>query len=278
MIGKVYSINAGIYHINDGQNDYKIPALGKLRFNNTPPLVGDWVEFNDQSLVSIKERKNWFIRPKVANVDQVIIVISLFEPLFQDYLLDKYLSIIEFKNIEPILFFTKTDLGQSHWYEYYKKMGYKVYLINNNNFDNSVEIKQIFKNKVSVFLGQSGVGKTSTINNLSDNNFETQIISKALGRGKHTTRMLQIIKFNDGELIDTPGFSSLDLDINNLELAQSFWFLKQNISKCKFRSCLHINENVKDCYVKQNIGNEFWPEKRYENYLKLSKETKKEKW
>ncbi|ADE19641.1 ribosome small subunit-dependent GTPase A [Mycoplasma crocodyli] len=278
MLGKIYSINAGIYHVNDGQNDYKIPALGILRFQNITPLVGDIVEFNQDVLTSIKERKNFFIRPKVANIDQVIVVISLFEPTFQNYLLDKYLAVIEYKRIKPILFFTKSDLGETKWFDYYSKMGYEVYLVNNNNPKQVKKLKGIFKNKVSVFLGQSGVGKTSTINNLSDNDFKVQNISKALGRGKHTTRLIQIIKFNGGELIDTPGFGSLELDINNLQLAQSYSFLYNNFSKCKYRSCLHLNEIVNDCYIKSQVGSDFWPNERYENYLKLSKETKKENW
>lgn len=279
MKGKIYSIVSGIYEIKNSDNStVLIPGSGKLRFNNLIPLVGDYVEHDNKMILNILERRNNFTRPKVANVDQVIIVMSLKEPEFSSFLMDKFLSIIEFKEIKPILFFTKSDLvNDFHWYEQYQKCGYEVYLINNNSNSNLSEIKQIFKNKTNVFLGQTGVGKTTTINRLSNNNFQTQQISKALGRGKHTTRVVKIIEFNDGELIDTPGFSSLDLDINSLELAQSFDLFKRHFPDCKYRSCLHINENPHDCAIKKQIDISI-PKWRYENYLKLSKETKKERW
>lgn len=279
MKGKIYSIVSGIYEIKNSDNStVLIPGSGKLRFNNLIPLVGDYVEHDSKMILNILERRNNFIRPKVANVDQVIIVMSLKEPEFSSFLMDKFLSIIEFKEIKPILFFTKSDLvNDFYWYEQYQKCGYEVYLINNNSNSSLSEIKQIFKNKTNVFLGQTGVGKTTTINRLSNNNFQTQQISKALGRGKHTTRVVKIIEFNDGELIDTPGFSSLDLDINSLELAQSFDAFKKYFPYCKYRSCLHINENVNDCEIKKQIDISI-PKWRYENYLKLSKETKKERW
>lgn len=279
MKGKIYSIVSGIYEIKNSDNStVLIPGSGKLRFNNLIPLVGDYVEHDNKMILNILERRNNFIRPKVANIDQVIIVMSLKEPEFSSFLMDKFLSIIEFKEIKPILFFTKSDLvNDFYWYEQYQKCGYEVYLLNNNSNSNLSEIKQIFKNKTNVFLGQTGVGKTTTINRLSNNNFQTQQISKALGRGKHTTRVVKIIEFNDGELIDTPGFSSLDLDINSLELAQSFDTFKKYFPDCKYRSCLHINENVNDCEIKKQIDISI-PKWRYENYLKLSKETKKERW
>lgn len=279
MKGKIYSIVSGIYEIKNSDNStVLIPGSGKLRFNNLIPLVGDYVEHDNKMILNILERRNNFIRPKVANVDQVIIVMSLKEPEFSSFLMDKFLSIIEFKEIKPILFLTKSDLvNDFYWYEQYQKCGYEVYLINNNSNSNLSEIKQIFKNKTNVFLGQTGVGKTTTINRLSNNNFQTQQISKALGRGKHTTRVVKIIEFNDGELIDTPGFSSLDLDINSLELAQSFDLFKKHFPDCKYRSCLHINENPHDCAIKKQIAISI-PKWRYENYLKLSKETKKERW
>lgn len=279
MKGKIYSIVSGIYEIKNLDNSIiSIPGSGKLRFNNLTPLVGDFVEHDDKMILEILNRKNNFIRPKVANVDQVIVVMSLKEPEFSSFLMDKFLSIIEFKEIKPVLFFTKIDLVDNfYWIEEYKKCGYEVYLIDNKNESDLNKIRQIFKDKTNVFLGQTGVGKTTTINRLSKNNFETQQISKALGRGKHTTRVVRIIEFNNGELIDTPGFSSLDLDINSLELAQSFELFKKHFPNCKYRSCLHINENLHDCAIKRQINISI-PQWRYENYLKLSKETKKERW
>lgn len=279
MYGKVYSIISGIYHIKiDNGQIIKIPGAGKLRFQNIMPLVGDYVEvFNDQ-LEKVLERKNSFVRPKVANVDQVIVVMSLKEPEFQSFLLDKYLAIIEAKNIHPVLFFTKSDLCEDFFFfDEYKKMHYQVFLIDNIDLNYKNKVKEIFRNKTNVFLGQTGVGKTTTINYLSDNDYQTQEISKALGRGKHTTRVLRIVEFNGGELIDTPGFSSLNLDLDPLELAHSYKNFNELSKFCKFRSCLHLNENLKDCAVKQQIDISI-PEWRYINYVKLQKETKKEKY
>ncbi|WP_036463529.1 ribosome small subunit-dependent GTPase A [Mycoplasmopsis sturni] len=277
MQGKIFNINSGIYTIVDENNiEHKIPGAGKLRYQNITPLVGDNVIFQNGQLIEVLERKNEFIRPKVANVDQMILLMSFKEPEFSSFLLDKYLAIVEAKKIHPILFFTKTDLTTNfYWAEVYQKMGYQVYLIDNQNPKYLNKIKNLFKNKYSVFMGQTGVGKTTTINKISNNNYQTQAISKALGRGKHTTRTINIISFNDGFLIDTPGFSSLDLDINKYQLSRSFQTFDQLAQMCKFRTCLHLNEPENVCAVKQKINTEQVPQFRYENYVKLQTQLEK---
>ncbi|TNK83308.1 ribosome small subunit-dependent GTPase A [Mycoplasmopsis pullorum] len=276
---KVYSINSGIYTLHNERETIKVPAAGRLRFKENSPLVGDYVKLHEGLLTQICERKNSFIRPKVANVDQVFIVMSLVEPDFQSFLMDKFLAIIENKEITPIILFTKSDLTNDfYWFDEYTKLGYSTFLVDNKKPIFIEKIKKLFKDRTSVFMGQTGVGKTSTINNLGGYQFQTQQISKALGRGKHTTRIVQIVKFNDGELIDTPGFSSLDLDLDKIDLAQSFKFFKLNIGKCKFRSCLHINERIQDCFIKQSVENGDFPLWRYQNYQKLQTEVKKEEY
>ncbi|WP_406614410.1 ribosome small subunit-dependent GTPase A [Mycoplasma corogypsi] len=269
----IYKIVAGSYTcVSEDGTEINIPAAGRLRYENITPLVGDKVKIDGTKIVQILERKNEFIRPKVANVDQMLVFMSIKDPEFQPFLVDKYLAIIEAKNIEPIFCFTKIDLDQAEaikWKIYYQKMGYKVFLIDNSVPDNLNELKALFKNKYSVFMGQSGVGKTTTLNNLGKYSFETQNISKALGRGKHTTRVVMIVPFNDGYLIDTPGFSSLILDLDELELAQSYFSFKKLAPSCKYRSCLHQNESINDCAIKQHIGTDLIPELRYQNYLKL---------
>ncbi|MEE3928215.1 ribosome small subunit-dependent GTPase A [Mycoplasmopsis ciconiae] len=274
--GKIYSIISGVYHVKVEDKILKVHGSGKLRFLNLTPLVGDYVSIQNDQISDIFERKNSFIRPKVANVDQVIVVMSLKEPEFQPFLMDKYLSIIEYKNIKPVIFLTKSDLCDDfYWYDQYKKIGYEVYLIDNKNQNYLEHLKHIFKDKTNVFLGQSGVGKTTTINYLSNNSYQTQAISKALNRGKHTTRVLRIIEFNEGELIDTPGFSSLNLDLSALELAQSYDIFKKYYPLCKYRSCFHISELTKDCAVKLALEKGEIPNWRYTNYLKLNSETTK---
>ncbi|QZE12636.1 ribosome small subunit-dependent GTPase A [Mycoplasma sp. Ms02] len=274
MVGKVFSINSGIYKIKSESGEiFKIPAAGKLRHLGESPLVGDWVEFNEGMILSIKPRSNYFIRPKVANVDQVFLVMSLKEPDFSSFLLDKYLSVIEYEDIAPYILITKSDLDSNdEWYQKYKREGYNVFKIDNNEKNYKKDLDAFFKDKTSLFMGQTGVGKTTTINYLSDNTYNTQAISKALGRGKHTTRIVRIIEFNGGELIDTPGFSSLILNLTKQELANSFQAFKHGATQCKFRTCLHINERAEDCFIKKSVEKGEISNWRYENYLKLSLE------
>ncbi|VEU76170.1 ribosome small subunit-dependent GTPase A [Mycoplasmopsis columboralis] len=276
MKGKIFSIIGGVYTVElQNGEQIKISAAGKLRYLNVTPLVGDDVEIINNQVSEILPRKNSFIRPKVANVDQMILLMSFKEPEFSSFLLDKYLSIVENKKIKPILFFTKYDLtNENHWYEQYQKMNYEVYLINNTSSEYVNSIKNIFQDKYSVFMGQTGVGKTTTINKLSNNNYQTQSISKALGRGKHTTRAIHITPFNNGYLIDTPGFSSLDLDMDKYELARSFASFDTLAQQCKFRSCLHLNEDQSVCAIKQAINTDVVPNFRYENYVKLQAQLK----
>ncbi|WP_117275037.1 ribosome small subunit-dependent GTPase A [Mycoplasmopsis edwardii] len=277
---RIFSIVAGSFEICNLENRerIKIPAAGKLRYNNISPLVGDIVEIKNDLIVDIKERENELVRPKVANIDQVVIVMSIEEPKFSSFLIDKYLSIIEFKNIKPIIFITKSDLNENdaiYWSEKYKKMGYDVFLLGKE--ENLDHLHHLFTNKFTLFMGQSGVGKTTAINKLGSFNYNTQTISKALGRGKHTTRVTQIIDFLDGFLIDTPGFSSLEVPMEEIELAKSFKNFREFAQFCKYRSCLHFNENENDCAIKLALQNQEIEEFRYENYLKLLKEIKEKR-
>ncbi|UWD34466.1 ribosome small subunit-dependent GTPase A [Mesomycoplasma molare] len=276
--GKVIRIIAGFYDILDQNNNViRLRGSGKLRNSDVLPVVGDIVEYEKNGMVNkILERKNFFIRPKIANIDQVIVVISLKEPDFSSFLLDKFLLIIESKKIKPIIIFTKVDLFLDFDLiaKDYKKMNYDFFFINNKEkeSENIKKLKPLFKNKISVFMGQTGVGKTSLINNLSDQDFQTQEISKSLNRGKHTTRVVQMIEWNGGFLIDTPGFSSFSLDINKEEINQSFAIFRENFIYCKYRSCLHYKENEEDCKIKLMVKQEEIPLFRYENYINLLKE------
>lgn len=287
MQGKVVRVIAGFYDIKDKNNEYfRVRGSGNLRNNNFHPLVGDYVEFEKNGfLTKILERKNYFDRPKIANIDLAIIVISLKEPNFSSLLLDKFLMIVESKNVHPIVFLTKKDLlkpDDTETYDLYKKQNYEVYEIINNKTDFDFDsLKNIFKNKTCVFMGQSGVGKTSTINSLSGTNYETQTISKFLNRGKHTTRVVQIIEWNDGELIDTPGFSSIKIHLTPLQAAQSYSAFKNASKECKYKSCLHYNEKIEDCKVKILVQQNLISEQRYKNYVVLLKEileNKEELW
>ncbi|OYD26605.1 ribosome biogenesis GTPase [Mycoplasma testudineum] len=277
MEGRIYKIIAGFYDVKSQNEFIRIRGSGKLRFSEQTPVVGDFVTFSN-SLENIKDRKNILVRPKVANVDQLIIVVSLSEPSFSSLLLDKFLSIANYENIEPIIIFTKQDLVEKidekvSFYE----ANFTIFKTKFNDMNTINPVKLIFKNKTSVLMGQTGVGKTTLFNNLTDSDEETQAISKALGRGKHTTRVVSMHDFLGGQIIDSPGFSLIDLGLNELDLAKSFLFHKNQNLNCKYRSCLHKNESLNDCSIKQDIEKQLIPIWRYENYLKINKDISSKK-
>ena len=197
--------------------EYVCKVRGKIRNLMIIPKVGDRVIFdkNNNYITDILERKNSLTRPPICNVDKAFIITSVKEPDFSSNLLDKLLCVIEFNNIEPIIIFTKMDLLNeverkkiNIYFNYYKKIGYKVYI--NNEIE---KIKKEFNNNISVFTGQSGAGKSTLLNHLNEElNIKTAPISKALGRGKHTTRHTELIKIESGYVADTPGFSALNLE------------------------------------------------------------------
>lgn len=274
MQGRINKIIAGFYDIEHAKKIYRVRGSGKLRMLKIVPIVGDFVEFDANGfLTKVYPRKNMLVRPKVANIDQVLIVMSLSQPDFSDFLLDKYLAIVESRNIKPIIIFTKHDLKPlTNHKKDYESQGYKVFEINNLKFNNE-NLKAIIKNKISVFMGQSGVGKSSLINNLTHLNLKTQTISQALNRGKHTTRVVEMFDYNGGKIIDTPGFSSIDFDLTKQALAQSYHDFKKISQKCQFyKNCLHFHE--KKCEIKTQVDKGKILKSRYQNYLKLLKEAK----
>ncbi|BAP39461.1 ribosome small subunit-dependent GTPase A [Metamycoplasma canadense] len=272
--GKIIKSIAGFYDIKSFKDNkiYRVRGSGKLRLLDMKPIVGDNVEFNKDGLIHhILGRKNFFIRPKIANVDQAIVVMSLVEPEFSSQLVDKFLIIIENKNVEPIIVLTKKDLTSNSKINFYKEQGYKVFEINYENETGFDGLKDIFKNKTSFFVGQTGVGKTTLINYLAKTNFETQEISKALNRGKHTTREVSLINFNGGEIIDTPGFSSIEFDLTIDEIPTAFNSFKEASILCKFRSCKHYHEKLEDCEIKKRVEQGIIKKERYDNYISFIK-------
>ena len=251
---------------------YVCKARGKFRNMRLTPLVGDEVIFNDQNyILEILPRKNELNRPSIANIDAAIIITSLKKPDFSSNLLDKLLTIIEFNNIKPIIIFTKKDLLTAEEYEklkpyidYYKKIGYEVYLN-----DEIEKISKIFKGKVSVFTGQTGAGKSTLLNKLNKNlNLETNEISLALNRGKHTTRHTELLEVSGGLVADTPGFSAVDFtDMTNEDIRDNFIEFNLYRHECNFNDCTHTHE--KNCKVKEKVEEKEILQSRYENYLKF---------
>lgn len=271
MEGKIIKLISNDYTVLSNNKKYICKSRGKFRKLKISPLVGDQVVFDDINnyILEVKKRKNELVRPPVANIDQAFIITSVKHPNFSTNLLDKLIDIIEFNNIEPIICFTKLDLLNKEeqndidvYINYYKKIGYKVFI--NTQIS---EIKEQFKNKISVFTGQTGAGKSTLLNNINPNlKIKTDDISYSLGRGKHTTRHVELIELENGFVADTPGFSSLEfIDMKDIDIRDNFVEFELYKEKCKYRDCMHDKED--ECEVKNKVRSGDILESRYQNYL-----------
>lgn len=270
MEGIIIKNQSNDYTVRTKKGIYVCKPRGKFRQEGKTPLVGDTVVIDDinKYLLEIKPRKNSLIRPSIANVDVAIIATSVKEPNFDNNLLDKLLTIIEYNNITPIICLTKMDLLNSkenkeieQIMNYYQNIGYQVV----ENTDTK-QIKKLIKGKTVVLAGQSGAGKSSLLNKLDkDLNLQTNEISKALGRGKHTTRCVTLYEIDESRIADTPGFSSVDFrGMTKLDIRDNMKEMFDNLEKCKYRDCMHIKED--DCEVKALVEEGKILLSRYENY------------
>ena len=251
---------------------------GKFRLQRLLPLVGDKVIINKEKKVieEILPRKNEIKRPPVSNITQALVVTSFVNPEFSTNLIDKLLVELETNNIKPIICLTKLDLIKDDINKYkdilnyYKKIGYKVY--RNDNLD---ELKEIFRNEITVFIGQTGSGKSTLLNLLNpDLGLKTGEVSDALGRGRHTTRHIEIIEMYDGMVLDTPGFSALEFDDMLKEEVRDAFIEFKNYP-CPYRDCMHIDEV--ECSVKQAGKDGQISKFRYDNFLKLQEKALKKR-
>ncbi len=290
MVGRVVYSSGGNYKVLSNGNVYFAKPLGKFRNDNIKILVGDIVDvqINEDKkglqelnvITKLHKRKNSFVRPNISNIDNAILVTSINEPDLNDYYLDKLITIFQSKNVEPIIIFTKADLGISKEYKNiineYINADFKVLVTDMNLSKNNLKkLKTWTKDKLSVITGQTGVGKTTLINLINSNfKLKTQKISKALGRGKHTTRHAEAFEvFDNSFLIDTPGFSSLEISgVDKNEIYKSFFDFNNFYSKCKFNDCSHINEP--NCEIKNIYSQD---SRIMKNYTKLIKEKNNEK-
>lgn len=273
--GKIIRIISNLYSILVNDTIIEARARGKFRKDEISPMVGDEViiDIEKKYIIEILPRKNYLTRPNISNIDLVICVTSTKEPDLSLNLLDKQLAFLALHNIPSMICFTKYDLLNdsekqeiNNLKEYYQSIGITV-VINSE----ITKIKEILKGKEVGLLGQSGAGKSSLVNKLGNYDIKTQKISKALGRGIHTTRHVEIYKVSDFYLIDTPGFSALDLNFTTKDNLKNGFIEFQNY-ECRFKDCKHYKEI--DCGIKEEVGKSILPS-RYENYINF---LEKEQW
>ena len=268
MKGQIVKIHSDLHYVQADNQVYPCKCRGVFRKEKILPLVGDYVEFDDKKKVieKILPRKNEFYRPKVSNIDQAFLITSLVSPDFSLNLLDKLLVLMELHSVRPIICITKKDLVSSDFsgikeiLSYYESIGYQV--VYNTDLD---IIKKLLKDKTSVFTGQTGAGKSTLLNKLNPNwNLETGEVSIALGRGRHTTRVVTLYELFGGKVMDTPGFSALDFHgYSKEEIRDAFVEFKRY--PCPFKDCLHTKE--KECEVKRAVSSNNIMKSRYQNYL-----------
>ncbi len=279
--GTITKSISGIYTVVDeSKKAYQLKPLGIFRYKNISPKVGDLVEFNEDSILKVFARKNDLTRPLIANIDQALLINAATKPVFSFMLMDKFLAMIEAKDITPVIIITKVDLLEEtelnelkEKITYYQKH-FKVIYFSSKTKEGLNEILETTKGKINVLAGQTGAGKSTLLNTLNPElNLATDEISKALGRGKHTTRHVELIDFNDGYIADTPGFSKLefeDFEANELRYYYPDFFALGK--KCKFYECTHVHEPGCEV-IKQYKAGKILPE-RYEDYVSLYNEIK----
>lgn len=253
-------------------------ASGKMRLKMAPK-AGDIVDIelreNKYVIVDIKDRYNDLQRPPIANIDQMLIVMSAKNPEFSVALVDQMLIMAYYHNIKPIIVVSKYDLLEADDRVHddindYKNSGYDV-ILSGKDYDTE-EIELVLENKFSVLSGQSGAGKSTLLNRINPEfEIKTQQISKALGRGKHTTRHVEFMPIKNGWVADTPGFSKIDMTILSKEaLRDSMHEFLQYAEDCRFRDCYHIKEP--GCGVRAAVADKKIAQKRYDNYVKYYEE------
>lgn len=287
MQGRIIKQISGYYDLEVNGQIVRTRAAGNLRQKKVSPLVGDIANYTPAEengelgyLTSVEPRTNALVRPPVANIDQAILITAAAEPAFSANLLDRFLVYLEGKHIQPLIYLTKTDLLSDTQYEQlrptlagYEQVGYQVFAP--REAFAAATLKQLhglFADKLTIFTGQTGAGKSTLINHLEPNlNLATGEISKSLGRGKHTTRTTDLYPADGGLLADTPGFSSLGLlDVTLDDLRDRFPEFVERAGDCKFRGCQHVSEPK--CAVKAALAAGEIMQSRYDNYLQFRAE------
>ena len=284
MTGLIVKALSGFYYVDCGGELIRCQPRGKFRYEKVTPLVGDRVEITPTEpgkgrLDQILPRKNQFQRPAVANMDQMIIIAAQVIPVTDPFLIDRVAAIAELKACEPILVINKCDLDAGDaLYHCYQSTGIRTLRVSAETGEGIDALRDCLKGKVSVFTGNSGVGKSSILNAL-DPAFQLQVgdVSQALGRGRHTTRHVELFHLSCGaDVVDSPGFSSFETDELNLELKhrlpETFVEFRPYLDQCRFVGCSHTKE--KGCAVLEAVRAGKIQRSRHASYVRLYEELK----
>lgn len=278
----------GFYYVETADGIFECKAKGKFRKEKIMPLAGDKVKISvneaaENTIDEIYPRKNVLIRPPVANIDALMIVVSTCEPFPNTVVIDKMTVICEKNNIEPVFIFTKTDKASpDELLSIYQKTPYRIFCVSKEDRSQIDDIKEYIKGKLVAFTGNSGVGKSTLINALSPElALATSEISDKLGRGRHTTRQAEIFHVADGLVIDTAGFSAVDLlnttQILKEDLQYYFKEFSEYIPDCRFTGCAHVAD--KGCKVCEMVESGVISQSRHDSYVSLYNDAKTiKKW
>lgn len=279
--GKIINIVSNIFYVEVEENIYECTSRGIFKTKEEKPVVGDNViieiENSKGNILEIVDRKNYIKRPKMANLTQLILVVSSKNPMPDLLMLDKQLVFVEFFNVKPIIVINKIDLDEevaNYIENIYSKIGYKVIKTNAKGNINVEELRRYLRGNISAFSGNSGVGKSTLINSIFESNeTEEGEISLKNSKGKNTTTSVKLYKVEeDSYIADTPGFSNFDIyEIPYKELYKYFVEFDKFLNNCEYMDCTHIKEKV--CGVKWEVGNNI-SETRYNNYKKIYEELK----
>ena len=282
--GRIQKALSGFYYVDTGTEVLTCRARGKFRKDGISPLVGDRVEVrelgNGEGFVeAILSRKNAFTRPAVANIDQLVVIASGAIPKTDPYLIDRVAAIAALKGCEVIILLNKCDLDSAdNLYEIYRAAGFQTLRVSAQTGEGLKELIPLIAGKLSAFTGNSGVGKSSILNAL-DPEFQLRVgeVSNALGRGRHTTRHVELFHLACGaEVMDSPGFSSFETDELNLELKhrlpETFREFQPYLDNCRFVGCSHTKE--KGCAVLEAVRRGDIQKSRHASYLRLHEELK----